>query len=64
MNKTNIFSQEFKGKFRAFLTGHFFHLPDPTGSLKVYKFGGLFASTFCGDSISVLGLPLSQHRQT
>ena len=58
-----MFFQGFEVRFRAFLTGHFFHLSEPTGSLKVYMFGGLFTSTFRGESIAVLGLPLSQHRQ-
>ena len=38
-------------------------LSEPIGSLKVYMFGGLFTFTFRGESIAVLGLPLSQRRQ-
>ena len=37
MKETDIYSDGLREKFRDFLKGHFFHLPEMTGSLKVYK---------------------------
>ena len=58
MKESDIHIDSLRENFQDFMKGHFFHLSEMTGFLKVYKLGVLFTSTIRGESIAIFSFYL------